>query len=122
MKAKVINSKSKYYGRIVNVRKMEDTQFFANRYKMIYGTSVFFGDELDFNIAPVNNPVSFDWTSFRREAAKDILCSVVANPGRIGLVEYGRKDYRKSEYVRFAIDCADELIKQLKGSHAREND
>ena len=64
--------------------------------------------------ATVETTNVFDWQSFRREAAKDILCSVVANPGRIGNVEYGRKDYRQSEYVRFAIDCADELIKQLK--------
>lgn len=49
------------------MNKMNDTQFFANRYEMVYGKGVFFGDELDFNIVPVNNPVSFDWSSFRRE-------------------------------------------------------
>lgn len=101
MKAKVINPKSKYYGRIVNVRKMDDTQFFANRYEMVYGKGVFFGDELDFNIAPVNNPVSFDWTSFRREAAKDILCAIVSHTGGNANIER-------------AVELADELIKQLK--------
>lgn len=69
--------------------------------------------DLVFPDTPAWDP-NIDWSAFRREAAKDILCSVVANPGRIGDVEYGRNDYRQSEYVRFAIDCAEELIKQLK--------
>ena len=45
-----------------------------------------------------------DWSSFRREAAKDILsklCEV-----RIPL--------RKEEIVRMSIEYADELIRQLK--------
>ena len=41
-----------------------------------------------------------DWSSFRREAAKDILSAVIN--GRI------------SEDVSFAIKYADELIRQLK--------
>lgn len=41
-----------------------------------------------------------DWSSFRREAAKDILCAVIN--GRI------------SEDVSFAIQYAEELIRQLK--------
>lgn len=107
MKAKVINSRSKYYGRIVNVRKMEDSHFFANRYKMVYGKGVFFGDELDFNITTVNNPVSFDWSAFRREAAKDILAGMMAHQR----ITYG------SNYgvlAKYAISYADELINQLK--------
>lgn len=107
MKAKVINPKSKYYGRIVNVRKMEDTQFFANRYEMVYGKGVFFGDELDFKIAPVNNPVSFDWTAFRREAAKEILAGAIAS-GKV----YASSD--KEGIVKYVLDFTDELIKQLK--------
>ncbi len=103
MKAKVINSKSEYYGRIVNVRKLEDTRFFANRYQMVYGKGVFFGDELDFNITPVNNLVSFDWSAFRREAAKDILCALCSFPPI---------NYKKD--VEQAINIADELIKQLQ--------
>lgn len=102
-KAKVINSKSKYYGRIVNVRKMEDTQFFANRYEMVYGKGVFFGDELDFNIATVNNPFSFDWSSFRREAAKEILCARISTKSEI-----------TPRDVTTAIEIAEELIRQLK--------
>lgn len=84
-------------GKLVLCRKEDNTFTYAS--------------PLDMEIIEYN---TVDWSSFRREAAKDILCSVVANPGRIGHVEYGSKDYRQSEYVRFAINCADELIKQLK--------
>ena len=87
----------------------DETGYFAgfkNDYEYYRAADLVFPDTPDWD--------KTDWSSFRREAAKDILCSVVANPGRIGHVEYGRKDYRQSEYVRFAIDCADELIKQLK--------
>lgn len=73
-----------------------------------------FSTPLDGEWEIIDESESVDWDAFRREAAKDILCSVVANPERIGHVEYGRKDYRQSEYVRFAIDCADELIRLLK--------
>ena len=46
---------------------------------------------------------SFDWTSFRAEAAKDILCAMIA-----------RGERAKPIVVSIAIDGADELIKQLK--------
>lgn len=47
-----------------------------------------------------------DWSSFRREAAKDILCAMNCAPG----------PYMKSlqEAVHDAIEQADELIRQLK--------
>lgn len=51
----------------------------------------------------------WDWEKFRREAAKDILAGMVSHPR----VLYG--DNRLvSEQVHFAIQYADELIKQLK--------
>lgn len=55
-------------------------------------------DELDF--AP-----GFDWSTFRREAAKDLLPLATQ-----------MKDYRgfPEECVSLAIQLADELIKQLK--------
>jgi len=46
-----------------------------------------------------------DWSSFRREAAKDILCAMVSGG-------YGRG--RESEHAYLAIKYADELIKHLK--------
>lgn len=50
-----------------------------------------------------------DWSSFRREAAKDILA---------GMLSHQRILYDESlrpAHVRMAISYADELIKQLKG-------
>lgn len=47
----------------------------------------------------------FDWAAFRREAAKDILCS---------LIHDGRA-YVNSETIEDAIRLADDLIAQLQG-------
>lgn len=46
-----------------------------------------------------------DWSSFRREAAKDILVAVIAK--KSSMCSYG-------EVVEEAIKFADELIRQLK--------
>lgn len=45
-----------------------------------------------------------DWQSFRREAAKDILCAIVSRPD----------DFAYKTAASEAIEQADELIKQLK--------
>ena len=52
-----------------------------------------------------------DWDTFRREAAKGILCAVLA-----GGIANGAKgfDAQKEELVNASIDMADELIKQLR--------
>ena len=54
-----------------------------------------------------SEPINFDWQSFRREAAKDIL---------VGIVECSFTEDRWSyeQMAKFAIEQADELIKQLK--------
>ena len=44
-----------------------------------------------------------DWSAFRREAAKDLLCSILST-----------KDGANPKDVTIAIEIADELIKQLK--------
>lgn len=46
-----------------------------------------------------------DWSAFRREVAKDILCEMVS-----GGYSKGREEAQAS----LAVDYADELIKQLK--------
>ena len=52
-----------------------------------------------------------DWSSFRREAAKDILCAMIGNKDTLTNLP----DYRLGEIeVSNAIFLADELIKQLK--------
>ena len=76
--------------------------------------------ELDFNVCELSKQ---DWSSFRREVAKDILCSLVKigemrdsfhqNTG----VFKGRlfePALRMDEAVSLAIEYADELIKQLQ--------
>lgn len=52
-----------------------------------------------------------DWATFRREAAKDILCAMNCAPG----------PYMKSlqEAVHDAIKQADELIKQIKAEERK---
>ena len=54
------------------------------------------------------------WEDFRKEAAKDILCSILANPKRIKSLESGRTDYRQHDYVDEAIKQTDILIDRLK--------
>ena len=48
-----------------------------------------------------------DWDAFRREAAKDILAGFAAKIG------HSTADY-SAQSCRYAIELADELIKQLK--------
>ena len=44
-----------------------------------------------------------DWSAFRREAAKDILCALIIH-----------RSLARKDGARIAIEYADELIKQLK--------
>lgn len=53
---------------------------------------------------------SSDWQSFRAEAAKDILCSVLPS---IPIID-GDFDKSISNAIINSINTADELIKQLK--------
>lgn len=46
-----------------------------------------------------------DWSTFRREVAKDILCAMVSG---------GYEKGREASQAHLALDYADELIKQLK--------
>ena len=60
-------------------------------------------EDIDFNIP---KECLFDWQSFRAEAAKDILCSII----RSGY--YGED--RIVCHSELAVKYTDELIKQLK--------
>lgn len=64
--------------------------------------------ECSYDNISVNN---FDWQSFRAEAAKDILCSVLNGSIASGATGFINE---KEDIVKGAIDVADELIKQLK--------
>lgn len=54
------------------------------------------------------NERTFDWESFRAEAAKDILCAMINH--------FGTKD--NLEDIKFSILCADMLIAKLKEKEA----
>ena len=60
----------------------------------------------------------WDWEKFRREAVKDILCSLLGRVERIytGLSNGSRKITDHKDFIKMAIEDADELIKQLKES------
>ena len=53
-----------------------------------------------------------DWSSFRREAAKDILAGMLSNPEKISI--RGERLATIEGFVNAAIEITDELIKQLK--------
>ena len=58
-------------------------------------------DELDFS-------TQFDWSAFRRDAAKDFISGMLAN------VSPAANQWTTPEIVSAALEIADELIKQLK--------
>ena len=64
------------------------------------------GNEVEFSINDVEL-IPDDWSSFRREAAKDILTGIIANSFTEDMWTY-------QQMAEMAIEQADELIKQLK--------
>lgn len=90
MKARV-----KHTGEWITINPCNDGFYDVNTH------DIYEPDELDFT-------PGFDWSAFRREAAKDILCALAGN-----------KDYLKvigriEPETMLAVQFADELIKQLK--------
>lgn len=57
-----------------------------------------------------------DWSAFRREAAKDILCSLLSRVERFytGVSDGTNRITNHADFVTMAIADADELIRQLK--------
>lgn len=56
---------------------------------------------------------NFDWSAFRREAAKDILSNIagqLTNDDTAATID----DFDPKFYAKVAIEWADELIKQLQ--------
>ena len=56
-----------------------------------------------------NTRVPNEWELFRREAAKDIVCSMIQ----------GNESYDTLYVIHHAVEMADELIKQLKDESTR---
>ena len=71
-------------------------------------------DEL-FELVSTNSD-SFNWQSFRAEAAKDILCAMIASPSIIKLKDDKGNliEFCKEDACKVSIEYADELFKQLK--------
>ena len=72
--------------------------------KLQPGMIVYKPSDLEFLETPPKLKPEVDWEAFRREAAKDILCT---------LMQTGIQDTWKIMSMN-AIDGADELIRQLK--------
>lgn len=69
------------------------------------------GNEVEFSVNDVEL-IPDDWSSFRREAAKDILAGMLSNPEKISI--RGERLSTIDGFVNGAIEITDELIKQLK--------
>ena len=65
-----------------------------------------------FNDYEKPSPTDFDWQSFRNQAAKDILCSIIQSG------YYGED--RIAHQSELAVGYANELVKQLKEKEDKE--
>ena len=91
-----------YYKGITSRGENQEDYFLAD--KLFIEDNIFDGRKIE--SSPVT--IESDWSSFRREAAKDILCSLLTgNEGYHG-------DSENQMFVSQAIGLADELIKQLR--------
>lgn len=63
-----------------------------------------------------NTGNNFDWQSFRNQAAKDILCAIIASPSIIKLKDDKENliEFCKEDACKVSILYANELCKQLK--------
>ena len=64
----------------------------------------------------IDEESTFDWQSFRAEAAKDILCAIIASPAINKFKDEKGKliDFCKEKACEISIQYAEELVKQLK--------
>lgn len=60
--------------------------------------------------------IDWDWEKFRREAAKDILCALLGRVERFytGVSVNEKKIFDHKDFIKLAIEDADELIRRLK--------
>lgn len=82
-------------------------------------------EDLDFNVVETKDVGTtekpFDWQSFRAEAAKDILCAIIASPAINKFKDERGKliDFCKEKACGISIQYAEELVKQLKGKEEK---
>ena len=68
------------------------------------------GDKV--RVATIDESEPTDWSSFRREAAKDVLVGMLAS--QITFHVSGKMLNETSDYIAAAIETADLLIEKLK--------
>lgn len=75
------------------------------------GYAVFRADDLI-----IDEPV--DWSSFRREAAKEILAGMLSAPALISIG--GKRLGTLPDFAKAAVKLADELIKRLRDGQVHQ--
>lgn len=70
------------------------------------------GLNLIWDFEPITEEYTFDWQSFRNQAAKDIMCAMISNEGVAD--ESSVDDFTKDNQVKDAVLYADKLISKLK--------
>lgn len=103
MKALVINDTRSHYGFIIDVEQNRDGSYYDSAADLVYQPR-----ELQFQWE--ENPTPVDWDAFRREAAKDILPTLIEKASEI----YEFESLVKDVWCKQAVEWADELIRQLK--------
>lgn len=101
MKALVINNTRSHYGFVIEVEQKRDGSYYDSVTDLIYEAR-----ELQFQWQ--ETPV--DWSSFRREAAKDILCALIGHKDS----GVGTFSFDSTSKVEMAIAIADRLVNRLK--------
>ena len=101
MKALVINETRSYYGFVIEVEQNRDGSYYDSVADLVYEAR-----ELQFQWQ--ESPV--DWSSFRREVAKDVLPTLIyfANNG------FEEESVNLNYWTCRAIEWADALIEKLK--------
>ena len=101
MKALVINKSRAHYGFVIEVERTPDGLYYDDAGHFAYEER-----ELQFQWQEKD----FDWSSFRREAAKNILPVLIDKASDV----YGFEALHKEVWCQQAIEYANELIKRLK--------
>lgn len=80
------------------------------------GMVVYKTSDLEFIDKPEPLKPTVDWSAFRREAAKDIFCAMLGRVERLytGVFSGKNRLSHHEDFIKLAIEDADELIKQLK--------
>ena len=60
---------------------------------------------------------AFDWQSFRAEAAKDILCTIINREN--SFTRNGKMVVSHEDFIEIAVEDADALISKLKGKEEK---